>query len=82
MYGYNAVAMPKNVVIYARVSTEHEASSRHWRISWTGTSRCLNNILNGHSSAVMLTRVSRELRQRNVRSSCRCSVMQRTAIST
>ena len=25
MYGYNAVAVPKNVVIYARVSTEHEA---------------------------------------------------------
>ena len=25
MYGYNAVATPKNVVIYARVSTEHEA---------------------------------------------------------
>ena len=25
MNGYNAVAAPKNVVIYARVSTEHEA---------------------------------------------------------
>ena len=25
MYGYNNVAVPKNVVIYARVSTEHEA---------------------------------------------------------
>ena len=25
MYGYNAVAVPKNVVIYARVSIEHEA---------------------------------------------------------
>lgn len=25
MYGYNALAVPKNVVIYARVSTEHEA---------------------------------------------------------
>ncbi|MBQ9374830.1 MAG: hypothetical protein IJU04_00630 [Ruminococcus sp.] len=25
MYEYNAVAVPKNVAIYARVSTEHEA---------------------------------------------------------
>ena len=80
MYGYNAVAVPKNVVIYARVSTEHEAqlSALENQLDWY---KPLNSIPNGRLSAVMLTKVSREHQRRNVRSSCRCSVMQRTATS-
>ena len=65
MYGYNAVAVPKNVVIYARVSTEHEAqlSALENQLDW------YKPLLEQHSEWTF------------VRSSCRCSVMQRTATS-